>query len=87
MRITYLSAWLWLLTLVFIIRVLGQLVALWLDIPFLPSFDQWYSGAVAHPVLLGFQCLIIAVMALVSLNISRGAVVPNKKKLALLYLS
>ena len=78
MRITYLSAWLWLLTLVFVIRVLGQLGALWLDVPLLPTFDQWYSGAVAYPVLLGFQCLIIAVMVLVSLKISRSAVVPNK---------
>lgn len=73
------SVWLWLLTFIFIFRVVGQLLAQWFEIPFLPSFDHWYSGALAYPYLLGFQFLIIAVMSLVSFRVDKGLLLPHRK--------
>lgn len=70
--------WLWFLTSIFIFRVLGQLSTLWFTIPFLPTFDQWYSGALAYPILLMFQILIVVVMSLVSYRISKGFLVPKR---------
>lgn len=45
----------------FCFRVLAQLIQLYAALPFLPPFDTWQSGALAYPVLLTWQLLIIAV--------------------------
>jgi hypothetical protein len=79
MRGMDLSKWLWLLTLIFIFRVLGQFSVQWGDVSFLPSFDRWYSGALEYHYLLASQCLIIFVMSLVSYRIGKALLRPSVK--------
>lgn len=51
--------WLWGLTLLFLMRVLGQiLVAIW-QVPFLPPMAHWYSGLLPYPLLLPSQLIIL----------------------------
>lgn len=70
--------WLWILTAVFVFRVLGQLFALQFNIPFLAPFDQWYSGAVPYPLLLGIQVLIVAIMLHLSFRIGKGVLFADR---------
>lgn len=63
---------LWVLLLLFILRVVGQLMAAtgwgW----FLPPMDQWYSGLLPYRYLLPAQILIIVLFGKVCLNFTRG---------------
>lgn len=43
----------------FCFRVLAQLLQHFIEVPFLPPFDAWQSGAVPYKGLLVFQILII----------------------------
>lgn len=43
----------------FCFRVLAQLAQAYLDLPFLPPFSSWQSGAVPYGALLASQVLII----------------------------
>lgn len=43
----------------FCFRVLAQLLQRYVDVPFLPPFDAWQSGAVPYQGLLASQVLII----------------------------
>ena len=71
------SKWLWLLTLIFLLRVLGQFAVQWGDVSFLPSFDRWYSGALEYHYLLASQCLIIFIMSFVSYRIDKALLRPS----------
>lgn len=52
-------AWLWLLTALFLARVLGQvIVVLWAP-RWLPPMAQWYSGLMAYRYLLPCQIAIL----------------------------
>lgn len=50
------------LTLLFILRVLGQALVAVDAVGFLPPFEQWYSGLLPYPLLLPAQIAIIAIM-------------------------
>jgi hypothetical protein len=60
------------LTLLFALRVLGQLVAALLEPSWLPPFARWYSGLLPYPALLPVQILILALMLKVVRDFARG---------------
>lgn len=74
-----LPTWLFILTAIFIFRVVGQFLQLWFNVPLLPSFEQWYSGAIPYPYLLAIQFFIIFWMLRISLKIKNIVIKPNRK--------
>lgn len=67
------AAILWMLLLLFVLRVLGQIVVMIWRPRWLPPPPQWYSGLIAYPYLLGFQLLFIAAMSLMILGLHPGS--------------
>lgn len=63
---------LWALLALFCLRVLGQMLVAFFGVDWLPSMEQWYSGLLPYHVLLPAQLLIIALLAKVCLDFSRG---------------
>ena len=63
---------LWVLLLLFVLRVLGQVVVMIREPRWLPPPPQWYSGLIAYPWLLGFQLLFIAAMTQMILGLHPG---------------
>ena len=59
-------------TALFVLRVLGQAVAAVWNVGFLPPFEQWYSGLVPYPLLLGSQIAIAALMLGIVADFARG---------------
>lgn len=49
----------WLLTGLFLLRVLGQLLVVCCQVPWLPPMNHWYSGLLAYPFLLPSQLIIL----------------------------
>ena len=64
-----------LLTIAFILRVLGQVVQRWSPVDFLPPFDEWQGSSLPYPVLLGAQIAILAVAGYVIWRMSQEATV------------
>jgi hypothetical protein len=64
---------LWLLTGLFFLRVLGQVLVALLQVRFLPPMSEWYSGLIPYSVLLPIQLAILALMAKINLGLSSGA--------------
>ena len=60
-------------TLLFILRVCGQILVAIVDIDFLPPFEQWYSGVLPYSALLPIQILIIGVMLKIVLDFAGGS--------------
>ena len=63
---------LWILLLLFALRVSGQLLVVAGVAPFLPPMDEWQSGLLPYPLLLASQILILAVLVSVCLQFTRG---------------
>lgn len=63
---------LWILTLLFLARVVGQLVVVLLHPRWLPPMPQWYSGLLAYRYLLPVQLLILVIMSVIGADFSRG---------------
>jgi hypothetical protein len=61
------------LTLLFALRVLGQILVAFLGVDWLPSMEQWFSGLIPYPVLLGIQVVMLFVMVKISSQIWRRA--------------
>jgi len=70
---------LWLLLILFCIRVVAQIVVYFVDVPFLPSFAHWHSDSIPYSALVISQLIIIFVMSHVALKFSRGQVVANRR--------
>lgn len=67
-------AWvLWLLSGLFLARVVGQIVVILFEPAWLPPMSEWYSGLLAYPLLLPVQIVILAVMVRINLGVTRGA--------------
>lgn len=64
---------LWLCLGIFLARVIGQIEVLLLAPSWLPPFSAWESGLVPYPVLLPLQCLVVAWMAAIASDHSRGS--------------
>lgn len=73
------APWLWGILLIFCCRVIAQFSLTIMDVPFLPPFEAWYSGAVPYPQLLASQILIIMVMGWVSWRFSSAQVVAKRQ--------
>ena len=70
-RVTH-ATFLWILLFLFALRVLGQLLVVTGRAPFLPPMDEWQSGLLPYPVLFASQIAILALLATVCTQFSRG---------------
>ena len=64
---------LWLLTGLLFGRVVGQLIVFFFAPKVLPPMEQWQSGLVPYPWLVAAQAVVLALMASIALDFSRGA--------------
>jgi hypothetical protein len=62
----------------FCFRVLAQLLQRYLELPFLPPFDAWQSGAVPYGILLASQILVIVFYAWILQRIVARRIKPNR---------
>ena len=67
------AAALWVLLLLFVARVVGQVIVVLAHPRWLPAMKQWYSGLLPYPVLLPVQFLYIVVMTWIALDFTRGS--------------
>ncbi|WP_455198547.1 hypothetical protein [Kaarinaea lacus] len=74
------APWLWVLWLAFVFRVAAQWSLTVWEVPFLPPFDAWYSGALSYPQLLFSQFVIMAIMAFIAFRFSQGKVVADRTR-------
>ena len=63
---------LWALLGLFVLRVGGQALVAFFRVSFLPPMQEWYSGLLPYEYLLPSQIAIIAVMAKVCVDFTRG---------------
>lgn len=66
------APWLWLLSTLFLLRVLGQVLVVLFHPRWLPPMAQWYSGLMPYRYLLPAQLLILALMAAINVGFTRG---------------
>ncbi|MFP5502484.1 MAG: hypothetical protein ACLGIN_08330 [Candidatus Sericytochromatia bacterium] len=66
------AAILWLLSALFLARVVGQILVAFLGVTFLPPMPEWYSGLLPYHLLLPSQVAILALMLWINLGIGRG---------------
>lgn len=66
------AALLWLLLGLFVFRVAGQFVVSLGLAPVLPPMDAWYSGFIPYGPLLATQLAIVALLARICLDMTRG---------------
>lgn len=62
----------------FVFRVLAQLIQKFYNLPFLPSFEAWYSGTLAYPWLFASQIIIIAIMSWTMSGFIRKNTIPRR---------
>ena len=67
------APWLWCCTVLFALRVAGQVIVVIFHPRWLPPMEQWYSGLMPYPYLLPVQILILALMVAINRNVSAGA--------------
>jgi hypothetical protein len=60
------------LTGLFVLRVVGQVLVAFLNVQVLPPMDRWYSGLLPYQVLLPIQLVMIATMTKIVADVSRG---------------
>jgi hypothetical protein len=65
------TALVWTLFTLFVLRVAGQALVAFLDVRFLPPMEAWYSGLMPYPYLLPGQIVIIVVMAKICVDFTR----------------
>lgn len=68
---------LWLLLVLFACRVFAQLVVYFIDVPYIPSFNQWHSASMPYGLLIFFQAVIILIFARITLSFTWARVVPR----------
>lgn len=59
-------------TLLFFLRVLGQVLVVFADVEFLPAMEHWYSGLMPYPVLLPIQLVMLVVMLRMIIDVQQG---------------
>lgn len=70
---------LWLLSLLFALRVLGQAVQFWTTVPWLPSFASFQGSGLPYWALLSAQVLILSLMVRHSSRVQAGRVAPRRE--------
>ena len=73
------AAWLWLFSILFALRVLGQALQLWLPQPYLPPFRAFQGSGLPYWLLLSAQLAILAVMARLAWRAQRGILQPGPR--------
>jgi hypothetical protein len=68
-----------LLTALFTLRVVGQLVQGWLPQPWLPPFAAWQGSVLPYPLLLAIQFVILGAMACASYGAWKATMVPSPR--------
>jgi hypothetical protein len=63
---------LWLLSTLFLGRVVGQILVAFAGVAWLPPMREWYSGLLPYPLLLPTQILILAAMWRVNRGVHTG---------------
>ncbi len=71
---------LWLLSLVFALRVLGQAFQFWTTVPWLPEFESFQGSGLPYWALLPAQALILTFVARHSWRLQRGMVEPRRDR-------
>ncbi len=66
------AAVLWILTLLFGLRVVGQMLVAFFGVTFLPPMPEWYSGLVPYPLLLPVQIAILLIQTRINFGVARG---------------
>ena len=56
----------------FLLRVIGQAVQRWLPQPWLPPFSEWQGSAIPYPGLLAAQIVILGILAFVLTGMARS---------------
>ncbi len=74
------------LLLLFLLRVVAQLVQALAPVTFLLPFEAWQSGALPYPLLIAFQFAILVLCAHVVRGVLSGTVVPSAKRGRLLVM-
>jgi hypothetical protein len=64
---------LWLFTVLLVLRVIGQIVVVLFAPRWLPPMAQWQSGLLPYPVLLAGQACVLTLMIWISADFSRAA--------------
>jgi hypothetical protein len=64
----------------FCFRVLAQLLQLYIEVPFLPPFEAWQSGAVPYKGLLASQILIIVFFGWILQRLASGRIRPSRRQ-------
>ena len=64
-------------TILFVVRVAGQIIVVLAQPRWLPPMKDWYSGLVIYPILLPAQIAIIALMIVMIRQVAAGAP-PNR---------
>ncbi len=60
------------LSMAFLLRVIGQAVQRWTPQPWLPPFDAWQGSGMPYHVLLAFQVTILVLQAYVLTRMAQG---------------
>jgi len=71
--------WLFGLSALFSLRVLGQLIQVAFPVGFLPALEAWQGSSIPYGVLLGIQVAIIALVLLLARRIRYGTLIPNRR--------
>jgi hypothetical protein len=66
------AALLWIFLVLFCLRVAGQALVVFFDVPWLPPMAAWQSGLLPYPWLLLSQIVIVVLFARISLDVGRG---------------
>jgi hypothetical protein len=64
---------LWLFTILLVLRVIGQIIVVLFAPRWLPPMEQWQSGLLPYPVLLAGQACVLTLMFWISADFSRAA--------------
>ena len=60
------------LSVAFMLRVVGQAVQRWVPQSWLPPFSEWQGSAIPYPVLLAAQVAILVLLAFVLTRMAQG---------------
>lgn len=64
----------------FCFRVLAQLLQSYVEMPFLPPFDAWQSGAVPYSALLASQILLIVFYGWILVRMLTNQLLPSRRQ-------
>lgn len=66
------SFYLWLFTILLLMRVIGQIIVVLFAPRWLPPMEQWQSGLLPYPVLLAGQIVVLTLMFWICIDFARG---------------